>query len=25
VVRRGWAPIAEGCHPAEGDAVIPLE
>lgn len=24
VVRRGWAPIADGCEPAAGDRVIPL-
>jgi hypothetical protein len=25
VVRRGWTPIAEGCRPGEGDAVVGLE
>ena len=25
VVRQGWQPIAEGCRPADGDRVIPLE
>jgi hypothetical protein len=25
VVRRGWTPIAEGCRPADGDAVVSLD
>ena len=25
VVHRGWTPIAEGCKPADGDRVIPLD
>ena len=25
VVRQGWVPIADGCVPAEGDRVIPLD
>lgn len=25
VVHRGWTPIAEGCKPAEGDRVVPLD
>lgn len=25
VVHRGWSPIAEGCTPAEGDTVVPLD
>jgi len=25
VVRRGWAPLAEGCRPAEGDEVLPFD
>lgn len=25
VIHRGWEPIAEGCRPAEGDRVVPLD
>jgi hypothetical protein len=25
VVHRGWTPIAEGCKPADGDRVVPLD
>jgi hypothetical protein len=25
VVHRGWTPIADGCKPAEGDRVVPLD